>query len=410
MNASSFLILLILIFSSFLYFFYFFTSEDFSKFLEREKISLITNKDDYTIYSNFYKYTEWFSLYSSLKNDYIVKINSDKNIVEIVKKNKDIHLKELELYAIYFKRSSAYDIGVSVLLESFKKLFNIKMTIYYVDYDEDLTLKILDDINEKNKKTIVLSVGSDTTDFLYPISENYKNLIFVSITSKDPKSMGYVSDINMSTGKNFVLTSLNLLPELQFQYIKAFFTNLKKVIILVDSDNKSSINTQYLPLEEIFEKNGIKVYPVLVKANQKNPKDINNKFEKELLNVKEKITEDGFNKDDTLIIMTGSTILFERYFIVNKIFPELLICSMMPDQTIGKYENTASFGIGVTFQKNAFLVVEYILKILLGKKPENMPIGYIYPPDISINVTHFQKKGFTIPEQLILVATLVYSE
>lgn len=410
MSINVFLIILLLLVGSFFSIFYFFASDNFIKILEREKITSIIRNEQNNNFFVPYKYTEWFSLNTLIKNNYNVEISADKKTIKITKKVNNVHLKNLDLYAIYFKRSSAYDIAASVLLESLKNLFNISLTVYFVDYNEELTLKILDELNRKNNKTIVLSVGSDTTDFLFPISQNYKNLTFVSMTSKDPKTMGYIENIDATTGKNFALTSLNMHPEVQYQYIKEFFSKLKNLVIAVDIDNKSSMNTQYLPLKKIAEKEGVKVYPVLVKANQKDPTDINNKFEEQLNIVKKQMKENGYNKDDTLIIMTGSTILFERYNIINKIFPELLICSMIPDQTIGSYENTASFGIGVTFQRNASLVVEYLLKILLGKNPENMPVGYVFPPDISINVTHFQRKGFTIPEKLLLASTLVYSE
>ncbi len=399
-----FLVTMILSFSIF----YLFSLENITKILEKEKITAIIKSEQNNNIFVPYKYTDWFSLNTSIKNHYNIETSLDKKTIKITKKINDAHLKNLDLYAIYFKRSSAYDIATSILLESLKNLFNITLTVYFVDYDEELTLKILDEINRKKNKTIVLSVGSDTTDFLFPISQNYENLIFISMTSKDPKTMGYIEDIKTTTGKNFALTSLNMYPEIQYQYIKEFFNKLKNLVIIVDVDNKSSMNTQYLPIKKLAEKEGVNVYPVLVKANQKDPIDINNKFKEQLNIVKKNMKEKGYNKDDTLIIMTGSTILFERYNIINKIFPELLICSMIPDHIIGSYENTASFGIGVTFQKNASLVVEYILKILLGEKPENLPVGFVFPPDISINVTHFREKGFYIPEKLLLASTLIY--
>lgn len=411
MTFNNFLILSVLIILSSVWLYYFISeSTNFFEILKEENKIFVSDTENYINNDNLLVYTNWFSLSSSVKKDYDVEINNERNTVEISKKNNDPKLKDLNLYAIYFKRSSVYDISTSILLTNLKNLFNVRLIVHYVDYDENLTLKILDEINRKNEKSIILSVGSDTTDFLFSVSENYGNLIFVSLVSKDPKIMGYVNNINEPSGKNFVLTSFNVLPELQFQYITTFFENLEKIIILVDYDNRSSIKTQYLPLKEMAESSGIKVYPVIVKANQKDSNDINNKLETELKNVKEKISKDGYNKNNTLIIVTTSTILIERYFIVNKIFSELLICSLIPNQTIGRYENTASFGIGVTIQKSVSLVTDYILKIVSGEKPENIPVGYVYPPDISINVTHFRKKNLFIPEKLLLVSNLVYSD
>lgn len=389
----------------------------FDSFL-KEKIGFLFNNFDFQIKSDnknkkveIVNYTEWFGIDKSIAKDYEIKISEDKNKIIIRKFKNNYYLNSINLHAIYFKRSSAYDIAIGILIKSLENLYNVSITVYYVDYNLELTNNILKEISDynKHKKHIVLSFGSDTTDYLFSISQNYENINFVSITSKDPKTMGYVEDFNSTTNKNFALTSLNMPSEIQYQYIRKFFKKLDKLIILVDAQNKSSFNTQYLPLKKLAERDNIKVYPVLVNADQKNPNDINEKFEKELLKVKNALNSDGYDKNSTLIIMTGSTILFERYNIINKIIPDLLICSMIPDQTIGKYEDTASFGIGVTFQKNASIAAKYILRILSGEDPGKLPIGFVFPPDVSINITHFQNKGFYIPEELLLTSTLVYS-
>lgn len=345
----------------------------------------------------------WFAINPTHLSTHRVMVASDNHIV--ITRFQSSQNRHLKLAAIYFKRSSAYDIAISEILNFYQEIpANLEIHVYFTDYDEELTQQILNTLLT-DRTELVFSMGSDTTDFLWEIGRGL-DLPFVTVASKDPVSMGYLEDIDSTSNNNFAFTSLNMPNDIQFVYLEEFLPRMKNVVILVNTNNDSAMRTQAIPLQEIAEERGMRVF--MVEVDQFNSAAINQQFKEGLRKVVEDLRNVNAIPYDTLFWMTGSTILFERYPLVNSIVTDYLIGSTIPDQTLGPVEETASFGIGVTFDSNGRLAVAYSYEILFnGIDPGTLPIGMVIPPDISINLDHFEQKGISITFSLLEIANLV---
>ena len=86
----------------------------------------------------------------------------------------------------------------------------------------------------------------------------------ITVCAKDPVQLGQVPAYDKGSGTNIAYTSLNMPTDAQLSYLLQLMPDVRNIAILVDSTNKSSVETQAKPLEEAARKRGIDALIVAV--------------------------------------------------------------------------------------------------------------------------------------------------
>lgn len=258
----------------------------------------------------------------------------------------------------------------------------------------------------KRKFDLVISMGSQTTDYL---SEHYRGpLRVVTACSKDPIGLKQVNAITRKSGTHIAYTSLNIEVDTQVNYIKEkFINNLKKIAVLYDTGNVSSVQTQVQPLRDYLRDRPVEVVPIAVNlagnANRRNRQYLHDNLYRPM----QKLVESSETVGDTVFLVTGSTELFDNIDVINKAAGNIPVLSVTPSHvTAGK--DSVFMAIGVSFKNNAKLAADYAWRVLNGADPGQLPVGVVSTPDISINFLH-APEGIRVPFYFFENADFVYN-
>jgi putative ABC transport system substrate-binding protein len=112
---------------------------------------------------------------------------------------------------------------------------------------------------------------------------------------------------------------------------------------------------------------------------------------------------------DSAFLITGSTELFNAIEVINQNAGTLPVLSVTPSHVTAG-ENSALMALGVSFSTNAKLAAEYALQILAGTaRPQEMPVGIITEPDISINFRRRLDDNLKVPFRFLEDAVDIYN-
>lgn len=304
------------------------------------------------------------------------------------------------------KQSAAYDESSWQILSDFQGKAHPAEFVLFNYADDTQAAEFALSHAAKQKFDLVISMGSQTTDYL---SAHYRGALpVVTACSKDPIGLKQVSAVTRKSGTHIAYTSLNIEVDTQVNYIKEkFIDNLKKIAVLYDTGNVSSVQTQVQPLQDYLRGKPVDVIPIAVNlagnANRRNRQYLRDNLYRPM----QKVVESSKTVGDTVFLVTGSTELFDNIDIINKAAGNIPVLSVTPSHvTAGK--DSVFMAIGVSFKNNAKLAADYARRVLNGADPGELPVGVVDTPDISINFFH-APEGIRVPFYFFENADFVYN-
>ena len=112
--------------------------------------------------------------------------------------------------------------------------------------------------------------------------------------------------------------------------------------------------------------------------------------------------------NNSLFWITGSTVVFNEIATINQHSDRVPVLSVVPE-VVQAGDDSALLSIGISFESNAHLAAIYGAGILDGtKRPGDLPVGIVSPPDITINFRKAREIGLSIPFNFLERASVVF--
>ena len=349
-------------------------------------------------------YGTWFKIGAETNVDWQVSQPEGKDNIIQIRPRRLLSSKPLRrILVLYPRASSAYDTAITKIVTIFRdKRIDAEFTVDMFNIDA-VRGKAALDAAESNNFDLVLSMGSESTAWLW---QSYRGgrLPVISVCSKDPVLLQQMKDYEHGSGTNFAFTSLNMPIDAQMSYVMQLRPELKNLAVLVDGNNVSAVQTQAQPAQEFARARGIRVYDLTVKS-QKNAKD-------ELAQlVRDAVTSMRKNDPDlsnSIFWITGSTTVFAEIATINAHSFRVPVLSTVTD-VVQAGDNTAALSVGISFESNAYQAALFAVDVLEnGRKPGDLPVGIVSPPDVAISFRKAREIGMRIPMPLFEGATVIF--
>lgn len=309
---------------------------------------------------------------------------------------------ELKILMLSPKWSSAYDETSITIMEQFSSRgLNVKYVLFNYLGDEQQAQTMLSNA-EVNGVDLVFSVGSSATAFMTQ-SYSHGNIPVVTACSKDPVSIGQVDPAIGMSQNNIAYTSLNISVETQVSYLKEkFMTGLKRIAVIYDRNNKSSIITQVNPLVDYLASGEHGITVDLLEVDFES-------LESSLYQPMKQIVSETQNIGETIFLITGSTEIFNIIDYINYFAQQIPVLSVTPSH-VRSGEKSVFVAIGVSFKTNAKLAAGYALAILEETaETSTLPVGIVSTPDIAINFLRKPVYELKVPFNFFEDSVFIYN-
>jgi putative ABC transport system substrate-binding protein len=308
-----------------------------------------------------------------------------------------------QVLVLYPKRSSAYDIAISKILDVFASK-NMPLAFHVINFrnDDGRGAAVLD-LVEENKYDLIFSMGSQSTAWLYQYYRDGETPV-VTVCSKDPVKLGHIADYDNGSGTNFAFTSLNMPTEVQLAYLMDFMPGLKNLGILVARNNISAVRTQAKPMQEAVEALGVNTAYLAVQNPAKAKEELPGLVEEALAQMRK--TDPSL--DHSMFWVTGSTSVFREIGTINRHAGPVPVVSAVPE-VVQAGDESAVVSIGISFESNGYLAAVYGYDVIMGHaKAGDLKVGIVSPPDIAINFRRARAIGVEVPFSFFESANYVY--
>ncbi|MDH3660253.1 MAG: hypothetical protein OEU92_09515 [Alphaproteobacteria bacterium] len=308
-----------------------------------------------------------------------------------------------QVMVLYPKRSSAYDIAISKILDVFaSKNMAIEFRVINFENNDGLGAAVLDLVEQENFD-LIFSMGSQSTAWLHQYYRNGATPV-VTVCSKDPVALGHIDSYDKGSGTNFAFTSLNMPTEVQLAYLMDFLPGLKNLGILVARNNISAVRTQAKPMQEAMEAKGVNVLYLAVQDPANARQELGRQIDDALIEMR-KIDP---ALDHSMFWITGSTSVFREIATINRHAGPAPVLSAVPE-VVQAGDDSAVMSIGISFESNGYLAAVYGYDVIMGKaRPGNLKVGIVSPPDIAINFRRARAIGVEVPFSFFESANYVY--
>jgi putative ABC transport system substrate-binding protein len=347
---------------------------------------------------------DWFRYELRIDSEWNVREDpSDPKHVTIDPRVRQTNKPPYRVLVLYPRSSSAYDIAITKILEQFhRREIGAEFTVINFDMDTNLGLDALHRA-EKDKFDLIFAMGSESTAWLF---DHYRGgaIPIVSVCAKDPVQLGQVLDYESGTKTNFAFTSLNVPVEVQMAYVKQLKSDLRNLVVLVDSKNISAIQTQADPIAAYARERGIQVLIGAVK----DPLMAREELAQIVSGAVQTMKKNDPTLEKSLFWVTGSTAVFREIQTINANADRVPVVSVVPE-IVREGPDSAALAIGISFESNATVAAIYGADILTGRaKVGDLKVGVVTPPDISISFHIAREVGLRIPFDFFESATFVY--
>ncbi|MCY7295755.1 hypothetical protein [Alteromonas sp. a30] len=300
------------------------------------------------------------------------------------------------------KWSDAYDEASATIIDQFTNKGLLREYILFNYQGQESQADNMIKQAERSGVELIFSVGSAVTEYM---TQTYSDgsIPVVTACSKDPYSIGQVDPAIGMSQNNIAYTSLNISVETQVSYLKEqFLYHLKKIVVIYDQANTSSIITQVKPLENYLKNDefGIELDKIKVDLTR---------VEETLYQPMERVVDLSKDSGDTVFLITGSTELFNLIGYVNYFAGHVPILSVTPSH-VNEGDKSVFVSIGVSFRTNAKLAADYGARIIQGlAKTETLPVGVVSMPDISINFLRKPSYQLKVPFSFFEDSSFIYN-
>ena len=311
--------------------------------------------------------------------------------------------KPKRVMVLYPKRSSAYDIAISKILDVFaSKTMAIEFRVINFNNDDGLGAAVLD-LVEQEDFDLIFSMGSQSTAWLHQYYRNGATPV-VTVCSKDPVALGHIDSYDKGSGTNFAFTSLNMPTEVQVAYLMDFMPGLKNIGILVARNNISAVRTQAKPMQDALEAKGINVLYLAVQ----DPANANEELGRLIDDALVEMRKGDPSLDHSMFWITGSTSVFREIATINQHAGPAPVLSAVPE-VVRAGDDSAVMSIGISFESNGYLAAVYGYDVIMGKaEAGDLKVGIVSPPDIAINFRRARAIGVEVPFSFFESANYVY--
>jgi len=348
-------------------------------------------------------YEKWFRHAENITGAWTFKeVPGDSHQV-IIKSTASSANRAKRIMVLYPKRSSAYDIAISKILDVFaSKNMNIEFRAINFENDDGRGAAVLD-LVEQQKFDLIFSMGSQSTAWLHQYYRNGATPV-VTVCSKDPVALGHIDDYDEGSGTNFAFTSLNMPIEVQLAYLMDFMPSVKNLGILVSRNNISAVRTQAKPMQEAVEAKGINVNYLAIQDPGNAREELGQLIDDALVEMRK--TDPSL--DHSLFWITGSTAVFREMATINRHAGPVPVLSAVPE-VVQEGDDSAVMSIGISFESNGYLAAVYGYDVIMGKVDAgDLKVGIVSPPDIAINFRRAREIGLEIPFSFFESANYVY--
>lgn len=302
------------------------------------------------------------------------------------------------------KRSEiAYSTSVNTILQVFRQHgLPVRFSVWFYDEDDAVAQEALDWAYSQ-PVDLIMSVGSVATVYLHDHHAGH-SIPAVTSASKDPVASGQVADPKAGSGTNIAYTSINVATETLVAYLRRLVPGLTTIGVLYSRDNDSAIKTQVDPLHAAAEELGLAVIDISVENDGTAETELDTSIPDGLGRMRRSDPE----LKRSVLLVTGSTPVYERIAQVNRHSGRVPVVSMLPD-VVRPGADSALLSIGVNQSSAVALAAVYAKDVLLGlADPATLPVGTVSPPDLAINFLVAQRIGIPIPFSFFESATFVY--
>ncbi|NQW10538.1 MAG: hypothetical protein HQ481_11750 [Alphaproteobacteria bacterium] len=298
----------------------------------------------------------------------------------------------------------AYSISVNTILQVFeRRRVPARFDVWFYDEDEKIAHEALA-FAYAQPADLIISAGSSATAFLHAEHRGHA-IPAVTSASKDPVALGQVADPKTGSGTNIAYTSINVATDTLVAYLRRLMPELITIGVLYSKDNPSAIGTQVKPLDAAAEKAGLTIVHMTVDGPATATADLDRAIPEGLANMRK--VDPGLRR--SLLLVTGSTPVYERISQINRHAVTLPVISMLPD-IVRSGEDSALLSIGVNLTSAVALSAHYAVEILAGRaEPGALPVGAVSPPDLAINFLIARRIGIKVPFAFFESATFVYN-
>ncbi len=311
--------------------------------------------------------------------------------------------KRRKVAVIYPRLSSAYDIAISTILETYQQAEqNIEIEVRNFRNNNDLAAKVLK-ASIDAAPDLMMTMGSEAVDYVF---DNYKNgtVPIVTVCAKDPVSLGQMANYETGSGTNFAFTSLNMPIDVQLAYLLDLKPTLRNISILVDSKNTSAIETQERPIADAARRKGL----TIVNGMVVDPAAAKVELETLIPDALKEMRRSDPELKNSVFIVTGSTAVFREIATIARLASRVPVLSLIPE-VVQEGDDSAALSIGISFESNARLAASYSLQALENPaRVSQLRVGIVSPPDISINFRVTRHIGLRVPFSLLEAASFVY--
>ena len=304
---------------------------------------------------------------------------------------------------LYPRSSSAYDTAITKIVSIFAdKRIDTEFTV--TNYWTDPTRgKVALEQAEASNFDLIMTMGSESTAWLWSAYRGGR-LPVVSVCSKDPVLLGQMKDYVQGSGSNFAFTSLNMPIDVQMSYVLQLRPSLKNFAVLVDAANISAVQTQAEPAATYARARGIRVFDLAIKQPQ-NAKEELARLVRETVATMRKNDPD---LTDSIFWITGSTTVFSEIATINANSFRVPVLSTVTD-VVQAGDNTAALSVGISFESNAYQAALFAIDILENlRKPGDISVGIVSPPDVAISFRKAREIGMRIPMPLFEGASVIF--
>ena len=111
---------------------------------------------------------------------------------------------------------------------------------------------------------------------------------------------------------------------------------------------------------------------------------------------------------DSIFWITGSTTVFSEIATINANSFRVPVLSTVTD-VVQAGDNTAALSVGISFESNAYQAALFAIDILENlRKPGDISVGIVSPPDVAISFRKAREIGMRIPMPLFEGASVIF--
>lgn len=297
---------------------------------------------------------------------------------------------------------AAYTLAVNTILQVFaRREVPARFDIWYYDGDADVAREALD-WSYRQPVDLILSAGSSATSFLRAHHSDHA-IPAVTSASKDPIASGHLDD-PAGSGTNIAYTSINVETGTLVAYLRRLIPDLTTIAVAYSSANSSAVLTQVNPLKAAAAELGLEIVDVTVTGRETAEEDLEAALPRAIAAMRVRDPE----LERSILLITGSTAVYERIAQINRHAGRLPVVSMLPD-VVRAGADSALLSIGVNLTSALTLAGVYAVDVVTGAaEPGDLPVGTVSPPDLAINFLVAERIGVKIPFSFLESSTFVY--